>query len=101
MPNGMQHNTVYVLTPPNCPSQAAKRAEALIRDLGNAGTPVVRGCGFAFNVEDPTPEQMQGIHRASAVFKHGPPTVLVNGMAISDPSAAQTIAAYRGSGGKR
>ena len=101
MPSGMQRDTVYVLTPPNCPSAQAKRAEALIRDLGNAGIPVVRRSGFSFEMDDPTPEQMQGIHRASAVFKRGPPTVFVNGLAMSDPSAEQTIAAYRGSGERR
>ncbi|PBS11435.1 hypothetical protein CMZ82_14825 [Lysobacteraceae bacterium NML93-0792] len=100
MPDGMQGNTVYVLTPPNCPSHAAKRAETLIRDLENAGIPVVRGSGFSFNVEEPTPEQIQGIYRASAVFKRGPPTVFVNGLAMSDPSTVQAIAAYRGERGE-
>lgn len=101
MPGGVQRNTVLVLAPPNCPSEQARRTEALIRDLGRAGIPVVRDSGFAFDVEDPTDEQMQGIDRAVAVFKRGAPAVFVNGLAMSNPSAEQTIAAYRASGGRR
>jgi hypothetical protein len=44
---------------------------------------------------------MQGIDRAVAVFKRGAPAVLVNGLAMSNPSVEQTIAAYRASGGRR
>lgn len=101
MPSGMQRNTVFVLAPPNCPSDQAQRAEALIRDLGNAGIPVKRESGIAFDIENPTDAQMRDIDRAIAVFKRGAPVVYVNGLAMSNPSAEQTIAAYRGSGGRR
>lgn len=101
MPSGMQRNTVFVLAPPNCPSDQAKRAEALIRELGNAGIPVKRESGIAFDIENPTDEQMRDIDRAIAVFKRGAPAVYVNGLAMSNPSTEQTIAAYRGSGGRR
>lgn len=101
MPSGMQRNTVFVLAPPNCPSDQAKRAEALIRELGNAGIPVKRESGIAFDIENPTDEQMRDIDRAIAVFKRGAPVVYVNGLAMSNPSTEQTIAAYRGSGGRR
>lgn len=101
MPGGVQRNTVLVLAPPNCPSEQAQRTEALIRELGRAGIPVVRGSGFAFDVENPTDEQMQGIDRAVAVFKRGAPAVFVNGLAMSNPSVEQTIAAYRTNDGRR
>ena len=101
MPSGMQRNTVFVLAPPNCPSDQAKRAEALIRELGNAGIPVKHESGIAFDIENPTDEQMRDIDRAIAVFKRGAPVVYVNGLAMSNPSTEQTIAAYRGSGGRR
>ena len=87
--------------PPNCPSEQAQRTEALVRDLARAGIPVVRGSGFAFDVENPTAEQIQGIDRAVAVFKRGAPAVFVNGLAMSNPSAEQTIAVYRASRGRR
>ena len=101
MPSVMQRTPVFVLAPPNCPSDQAKRAEALIRELGNAGIPVKRESGIAFDIENPTDEQMRDIDRAIAVFKRGAPVVYVNGLAMSNPSTEQTIAAYRGSGGRR
>lgn len=100
MPGGVQRNTVLVLAPPNCPSEQAQRTEALIRELSRAGIPVMRDSGFTFDVENPTNEQMQGIDRALAVFKRGAPAVFVNGLAMSNPSAEQTIAAYQTSSGK-
>ena len=62
---------------------------------------MVRDDGFAFDVADPTPEQMAGIDRAVEVFKRGAPAVFVNGMAMSNPTAAQTIAEYRATMGVR
>ena len=97
MPGGMRPNTVLVLAPANCPSEQAQRSEALIRELDRAGIPVVRDSGFAFDVADPTTEQMQGIKRALAVARRGAPVVFVNGLAMANPTAEQTIAAYRGS----
>lgn len=101
MPGGVQRNTVLVLAPTNCPSEQAQRTQALIRDLERAGIPVVRDSGFAFDVENPTDALMQGIDRAVAVLKRGAPAVFVNDMAMSNPSVEQTIAVYRGSGGRR
>lgn len=101
MPGGVQRNTVLVLAPANCPSDQAQRTEALIQELGRAGIPVVRDSGFAFDVENPDVEQIARIDRAVAVFKRGAPAVFVNGLAMSNPSAEQTIAAYRASGGRR
>lgn len=101
MPGGVARNTVLVLAPPNCPSEQVQRTEALVRALTRAGIPVKRDSGFAFDVENPTPEQMQGIDRTVAVFKRGAPAVFVNGLGMSNPSLEQTIAAYRGSGGRR
>jgi hypothetical protein len=101
MPGGVQRNTVLVLAPANCPSDQAQRTEALIQALGRAGIPVVRDSGFAFDVENPTAEQLARVDRAVAVFRRGAPAVFVNGLAMSNPSAGQTIAAYRSSGGGR
>lgn len=100
MPGGVQRNTVLVLAPPNCPSEQAQRTEAMIRDLDRAGIPVMRDSGFTFDVENPNDAQMLGIDRAVAVFKRGAPAVFVNGLAMSNPSAGQTIAAYQTSSGK-
>lgn len=95
MPGGVARNTVLVLAPRNCPSEQAQRTEALVAELTGQGVPVVRGDSFEFDVADPTPEQMAGIDRAIEVFKRGAPAVFVNGMAMSKPTAAQTLAEYR------
>ncbi|WP_202843094.1 hypothetical protein [Luteimonas saliphila] len=95
MPAGVAPGAVLVLAPRNCPSEQARRTEALVQQLDRAGIPVVRGDGFSFDVADPTREQMAGIDRAVEVFKRGAPAVFVHGMAMSNPTAAQTIAEYR------
>ena len=95
MPDGVARNAVLVLAPRNCPSEQAQRTEALVQELTGQGIPVVRGDSFSFDVADPTPEQRAGIDRAIEVFKRGAPAVFVNGMAMSKPTASQTLAEYR------
>lgn len=101
MPSGVARNAVLVLAPRNCPSEQAQRTEALVRELAREGIPVVRGDSFSFDVADPTAEQVAGIDRAVEVFKRGAPAVFVNGMAMSNPTAAQTVAEYRMTGSVR
>ncbi len=95
MPGGVPRNVVLVLAPPNCPSEQAQRTEALVAHLSREGIAVRRDSGFSFDVMDPSAEQRAGIDRAVEVFKRGAPAVFVNGMAMSDPTPAQTIAEYR------
>lgn len=95
MPDGAARKAVLVLAPRNCPSEQARRTEALVGDLERAGIPVVRGDSFFFDVDNPTGEQVAGMRRAMAVFKQGAPAVYVNGMAMSNPTPAQAIAEYR------
>lgn len=95
MPAGVGRNSVLVLAPRNCPSEQAQRTEALVQALARQGIAVVRGDSFSFDAADPTPEQMAGMDRAVEVFRRGAPAVFVNGMAMSNPTAAQTIAEYR------
>lgn len=101
MPVGVERNAVLVLAPRNCPSGQAQRTEALVQELGRQGIPVVRGDSFSFEAADPTPEQIAGMERAVEVFKRGAPAVFVNGMAMSNPTAAQTVAEYRATRGGR
>ena len=95
MPGGVPRNVVLILAPPNCPSEQAQRSEALASHLSREGIPVRRDSGFSFDVADPSAEQRAGIDRAVEVFKRGAPAVYVNGMGMSNPSAAQAIAEYR------
>ncbi|SBV35253.1 conserved hypothetical protein [uncultured Stenotrophomonas sp.] len=86
---------VLVLAPPNCPSEQAQRAEALIRELTDIGIPVKRGSSFAFDLENPTREQRAAVDRTVKVFKQGAPAVFINGMGMSNPSTSQVVAVYR------
>ena len=95
MPDGAPRNAVLVLAPPNCPSDEAQRAEALVQHLTREGIPVRKGSSISFDVVNPTAEQRAGIDRAVTVFNAGAPAVFVNGMAMSNPTAAQTVAEYR------
>ena len=95
MPDGAPRRAVLVLAPPNCPSEQARRADALVSFLEDKGVPVVRGGSMAFDVANPSPEQVAGIERAVDVFNAGAPAVFVNGMAMSDPTPAQALAEYR------
>ena len=95
MPMGAPAHTVLVLSPPNCPSEEAKRAEALVRALTDQGVPVKQDSAMSFEITNPTDEQEAGVERAVAVFNRGAPAVFVSGMGMSNPTAAQTIAEYR------
>jgi hypothetical protein len=95
MPQGAPAHAVLVLAPPNCPSEEAQRAEALVQALTNNGVPVKKASGMSFEITNPTDEQKAGVERAVAVFNRGAPAVFVGGMGISNPTAAQAIAEYR------
>lgn len=96
MPDGAPRNAVLVLTAPNCPSEEARRAEALIAALSSQGIPVRRGSGVSWDFSSPpTAEQRQGVDRAIQVFNQGAPAVFINGMAMSNPTAEQAASEYR------
>ncbi|NLC61245.1 MAG: hypothetical protein GX761_08175 [Gammaproteobacteria bacterium] len=96
MPRGAPRNAVLVLTPPNCPSEQARRAESLIAALSSQGIAVRRASGIDYSFsEAPTAEQRQGVDRAIQVFNQGAPAVFINGMAMSNPSVEQAVAEYR------
>jgi len=95
MPEGSARNTVLVLAPANCPSEQAQRARALVAALKAQGIPVAESSSMDFDLDNPSPDQIAGAERAVAVFKLGAPAVFVNGMAMSNPTAAQTVAEYR------
>lgn len=97
MPDGAPRNAVLVLAPPNCPSEQAKRAEALVAELTRQGIPVRRGSRISYTFEGgmPSTEQRRAVDRAVQVFNQGAPAVYINGMAASDPTIEQAIAEYR------
>ena len=96
MPDGAPRNAVLVLAAPNCPSEQAQRAEALVAALTSQGIPVRRGSGIGYSFSSPpTAEQREGVDRAIHVFNQGAPAVFINGMAMSNPTAEQAASEYR------
>jgi hypothetical protein len=95
MPDGAPQHSVLILAPPNCPSDEAQRAEALVQHLTEQGIPVTKGSSISFDIMNPTAEQRAGVERAVEVFNVGAPAVFINGMAMSNPTAAQAAAEYR------
>lgn len=96
MPAGAPQGAVLVLAPPNCPSEEARRAEILVRELRRQGITVVEHDSMSFEIVNPTPEQRTGVENAVAVFQAGAPAVFVRGMGMSNPTAAQVVALLRG-----
>lgn len=95
MPDGAPQHSVLILAPPDCPSDEAQRAEALVQHLTEQGIPVTKGSSISFDIMNPTAEQRAGVERAIAVFNVGAPAVFIDGMAMSNPTAAQAAAEYR------
>jgi hypothetical protein len=95
MPDGAPRHSVLILAPPNCPSDEAERAEALVQDLAEQGIPVTKGSSISFSLTAVTAEQRAGVERAVEVFNEGAPAVFINGMGMSNPTAAQAAAEYR------
>lgn len=95
MPDGARPNTVIILAPADCPSDAAQRADALAARLTQAGIPNARSASYSANLVDATKEQKAAIQRAIHVINGVVPAVFVNGMAKANPSFDDVVAEYR------
>lgn len=95
MPDGVPPDTVVILAPVNCPSDAAQRADALAAELGSKGIRTIRSSSYSSEIAEPTDAQQAGLERAVAVMNGTIPAVFVNGMAKANPTAADVVAEYR------
>jgi hypothetical protein len=94
MPDNAPNNSVIILAPVNCPSDAAQRADALAARLSNLGIPIVRSSSFSANIENPTDEQNTALRRAVSVLEGEIPAVFLNGMGKSNPTIDEVTAEY-------
>ena len=90
MPDNAPDGKVVILAPVNCPSQVAKRADALAQYLSDQGIPNMRSSTYL--IARVTPDMMPGIERAHSL---APPVVLINGRGKSNPSAEEVVDEYR------
>src|SRR5690242_13628649 len=79
MPDGATKDTVLILAPVNCPSDAAKRADSLARQLEGMGIPVVRSNRFSLHIGNPTAEDKASMEQAASVLRGEIPAVFING----------------------
>ena len=91
-PDGQVGRGIVIFAPRNCPSDAAQRAEALVRHLSAQGVPYVRSESAEFG-------SLASQDEASKVMSvmNGPiPVVFVNGKAKANPTPEEVVAEYRG-----
>jgi hypothetical protein len=95
MPDGLQHNTVLILAPLNCPSQAARRANSLASELSRMGIPNRRDNHYGLHLTAPPNAELQAsIERTNKILAGEIPAVFVNGMAKANPSPQEVAAVY-------
>lgn len=90
MPDNAPPDKVMILAPVHCPSEVAKRADALAQFLTDQGIPNVRSS--VYTISRVTPDMMPGIERAHSLE---PPVVLIDGHGKSNPSAQEVVDEYR------
>jgi hypothetical protein len=95
LPDGMPNRGVVIFAPANCPSDAAKRADALASHLSARGIPHSRSQSADFN----NLSDAAAANRVMAVMNGDVPIVFVNGKARANPSPEQVVSEYRGSAG--
>ena len=97
MPDGAQRNKVVILAPLNCPSDAAKRADALSARLTEMGIPNERSNTYALHYNTTSAETQVRIRHTQDVLGGKIPAVFVNGLGKDNPSADEVVAVYRSS----
>ncbi len=95
MPDGAAANSVVILAPLNCPSDAAQRADALSARLTELGIPNVRSSSFSANIAEPTDEQTAAMKRSISILNGDIPAVFLRGMGKANPTAAEVADEYR------
>ena len=94
MPEGVNKNTVVILAPVNCPSDAAQRADALANELTRLGISNIRSSSYSADIADPTAEQKAGLERAVSILEGEIPVVFINGRGKANPTAEDVVAEY-------
>lgn len=97
MPDGAPRNRVLILAPQNCPSSAAKRADALASRLTQMGIPNDRSDTYSLRYGAVTAEQQVRIKHTQEVLGGSIPAVFVNGMGKGNPSADEVADVFRSS----
>lgn len=100
MLDGARPDTVYIMTPKNCPSEAAQRAQRLAEQLDERGIPNVRRDHFSAKVTSPTDEEMKLLDHTTAIIDGEIPAVFVNDMGSVNPSVQEVVGEFERTAGR-
>lgn len=100
MLDGARPDTVYIMTPKNCPSEAAQRARRLAEQLDERGIPNVRRDHFRAEVTSPTDEEMKLLSHTTAIIDGEIPAVFVNDMGSVNPSVQEVVGEFERTSGR-
>jgi hypothetical protein len=89
---GAAADTVVVLAPLNCPSAAAKRAEAMVKQLNAMGIPNVRANNYSASIT--SRDQLPLLQQTSLVLGGEVPVVIINGKGKANPTVDEVAAEY-------
>jgi hypothetical protein len=93
MSAGAPADTVVVLAPLNCPSAAAKRADAMVKQLSEMGIPNTRANNYSASIT--SRDQLPLLQQTSLVLGGEIPVVIINGRGKANPTLDEVAAEYR------
>lgn len=92
MPDGAPPHAVLVFAPVNCPSDGAKRADEMSKELTARGIPNIRASNYY--ASSLKPDQTDLIKRTYVVLGGTIPTVMVDGKGKANPTLDEIAAEY-------
>jgi hypothetical protein len=93
MPDGAPPHTVLVFAPLNCPSDGAKRADAMAERLTALGIPNIRTSQY--QASGLRAGQKELMEHTNVVMSGTIPVVIIDGMGKSNPSMDEIASEYR------
>jgi hypothetical protein len=95
-PDDFPSHSVVIMTPENCPSDAAQRAESLYAQLEQAGVPVEKRSSFELSAPGDSGEDVHAKFDATMKVANGAvPVVFIGSEGASNPNFNDVLAEYR------
>jgi len=95
-PDGFPANAVVIMAPENCPSDAARRAEALFEKLKGAGVPVEKRSSFELSDAGGSDGDARAKFDATIKVANGTvPVVFIANSGAANPDVASVLAQFR------
>ena len=95
VPEGLPYNQVILVAPPNCPSDASKRAREIEKYLIKYKVPYVKTDNISFGAMS-----REDYNLVNPIMKGKLPIVMINGKGKNNPTIKETILEYRSAFGR-